>query len=121
MALLVLSGEAHAEDEAARQVVPPPRPVSSEPVEEVVVTGRREEPKTPTEHRLGRAEIRATPGAFGDAFRAIDVMPGVVPIVSGLPYFYVRGAPPSAVGYVVDDVRASRMLRGWAAARPRDL
>ena len=32
-------------------------------------------------------------------------MPGVVPTVSGLPYYYVRGAPPSAVGYFVDDVR----------------
>jgi len=25
--------------------------------------------------------------------------------VSGLPYYYVRGAPPSAVGYFIDDVR----------------
>lgn len=74
-------------------------------VEEVFVTGRRAEPKTPTEHRMGRAEMRVVPGAFGDPFRAIDILPGIVPIVSGLPYFYIRGAPPSAVGYYVDEVR----------------
>ena len=49
--------------------------------------------------------MRVLPGAFGDPFRAIDVLPGVVPIVSGLPYFYIRGAPPSAVGYYIDEVR----------------
>jgi hypothetical protein len=28
-----------------------------------------------------------------------------VPTVSGLPFFYIRGAPPSAAGYFIDDVR----------------
>jgi hypothetical protein len=32
-------------------------------------------------------------------------MPGVTPIVSGVPYFYVRGAPPGNVGYFLDGVR----------------
>lgn len=73
-------------------------------VQEVQILGTREL-KTPTEHRLGRSEVRVLPGAFGDPFRAIDVLPGVIPIVSGLPYFYIRGAPPSAVGYYVDEVR----------------
>lgn len=72
--------------------------------EEVTVLGHRE-PVSPTMHRMGRAEVRVVPGAFGDPFRAIDVLPGLVPIVSGLPYFYIRGAPPSAVGYYVDEVR----------------
>jgi len=45
------------------------------------------------------------PGAFGDPYRAIDILPGVVPIVSGLPYYFIRGAPPSAVGYFVEEVR----------------
>ncbi|HYQ16672.1 MAG TPA: TonB-dependent receptor, partial [Polyangiaceae bacterium] len=44
------------------------------------------------------------PGAFGDAFRAIEALPGVVPIVSGLPYFYVRGAPPGNIGYFFDGI-----------------
>lgn len=80
---------------------PPPPP----PPEEVRVVGARPPPRTPTEHRMGRADVRVIPGAFGDPFRAIDTVPSVVPVVSGLPYFYVRGAPPSAVGYFVDEVR----------------
>lgn len=79
-------------------------PAPSDAVPEVRVLGQKE-PKTPTEHRMGRAEMQVVPGAFGDPFRAIDVHPGLVPIVSGLPYFYVRGAPPSAVGYYIDEVR----------------
>jgi hypothetical protein len=32
-------------------------------------------------------------------------MPGVTPIISGLPFFYIRGAPPGDVGYYLDGVR----------------
>jgi hypothetical protein len=31
-------------------------------------------------------------------------LPGVSPMVSGLPYFYVRGAPPADTGYFVDGI-----------------
>src|SRR6185369_7142929 len=54
---------------------------------------------------LSRAEVRQIPGTFGDPFRAIEIMPGVTPIVSGLPFFFVRGAPPGDVGYFLDGVR----------------
>jgi len=67
---------------------------------EVIVRGQRE----PIRHELGRAEIHDMPGAFGDPYRAIEALPGVVPIMSGLPYFYVRGAPPGNVGYFFDGV-----------------
>jgi TonB family protein len=87
----------------------PPAPPASPPPpgtpEEVHVTGRRYETRSPTEHRMTRAEVRLMAGAFGDPFRAIEILPGVVPTISGLPYYYVRGAPPSAVGYFVDEVR----------------
>jgi hypothetical protein len=83
---------------------PPPSMPSPPAVEEVRVSGKRDQ-RTPTEHRLTRDEIRLIPGAFGDPFRAIDISPGLVPTVSGVPYFYIRGAPPSAVGYFVDEVR----------------
>lgn len=53
---------------------------------------------------LTQAEIKEMPGAFGDPFRAIEALPGVVPIVSGVPYFYVRGAPPGNVGYFFDGI-----------------
>jgi TonB family protein len=69
---------------------------------QVVVRGRR---KSPMVQSFTRAEVRQLPGAFGDPFRAIEVLPGVTPIVSGLPYFYVRGAPPGNVGYFLDGVR----------------
>jgi hypothetical protein len=55
--------------------------------------------------KLTRAEVRQLPGSFGDPFRAVEAMPGVTPIISGLPYFYVRGAPPGDVGYYIDGVR----------------
>src|SRR5262249_31257831 len=55
------------------------------PVEEVRVRGARGEPSRTAS--LGRAEVRQIPGTFGDPFRAVEVMPGVTPIVSGLPFF----------------------------------
>ncbi len=84
----------------------PPKPTQKEnsgntgATYEVLVVGKRE----PLSQRLGRAEIHDMPGAFGDPYRAIESLPGVVPIVSGLPYFYVRGAPPGNVGYYFDGV-----------------
>ena len=54
--------------------------------------------------------MRDMPGAFGDPFRAIEALPGVVPIVSGLPYFYVRGSPPSGTLYVYDDIPECHQL-----------
>lgn len=69
-------------------------------IQEIVVVGQRE----PLRLRLGRADVHDMPGSFGDAYRAIEALPGVVPIVSGLPYFYVRGAPPGNVGYFFDGI-----------------
>ena len=69
---------------------------------EIEVRGAR---LAPTVSSLSRAEVRQLPGAFGDPFRAIEALPGVTPIVSGLPFFYVRGAPPGNVGYFLDGVR----------------
>ena len=69
---------------------------------DVTVEGER---LAPAVSSFTRAEVRQLPGAFGDPFRAIEAMPGVTPIVSGLPFFYVRGAPPGNVGYFLDGVR----------------
>jgi hypothetical protein len=81
-----------------------PRPAAPtvEPIEEVHVRGNRSEVAAT---RLGGAEVRQLPGAFGDAFRAIEALPGVTPLVSGLPFFFVRGAPPGDIGYFIDGVR----------------
>ncbi|MFO0564481.1 MAG: TonB-dependent receptor plug domain-containing protein [Polyangiaceae bacterium] len=85
--LLVAGGPARAQDSA--------------PIE-VVVEGEK---SAPGASALTRAEVRQVPGAFGDPFRAIEALPGVTPIVSGVPFFYVRGAPPGNVGYFLDGVR----------------
>ncbi|HEY8039372.1 MAG TPA: TonB family protein [Polyangiaceae bacterium] len=70
--------------------------------DEVIVRGVRTEVG---QTLIAGAEVRQMPGAFGDAFRAIEALPGVTPIVSGLPFFFVRGAPPGNVGYFLDGVR----------------
>jgi hypothetical protein len=70
-----------------------------EPVD-VVVRGERSD----ASKRMTRAEVRELPGAFGDPFRAIEILPGVTPVASGLPYFFVRGAPPGNVGYFFDGI-----------------
>jgi hypothetical protein len=49
--------------------------------------------------------VRELPGTFGDPFRAIEALPGVTPIISGVPFFFVRGAPPGNVGYFLDGIR----------------
>ncbi|WP_129346603.1 TonB-dependent receptor plug domain-containing protein [Sorangium cellulosum] len=82
-----------------------PGPRAQAPAEraiDVVVLGERAAPMTTS---MTREEVRQMPGAFGDPFRAIEAMPGVTPIASGVPYFFVRGAPPGNVGYFVDGVR----------------
>src|SRR5690606_27714002 len=81
---------------------PPKRPPVAERPEEVHVRGAREPGRTVT---LSRTEVRQIPGTFGDPFRAVEIMPGVTPVVSGLPFFFVRGAPPGNVGYYLDGVR----------------
>lgn len=95
-ALSLLAREARADD-------PPPQPPP--PPEALDVSVEGEARQEPSEHELTRAETRLVPGAFGDPFRAIESLPGVVPLASGLPYFYVRGAPPGDVGYTFDGIR----------------
>ena len=85
----------------APPIAPPAEPKPIKPTE-IEVVGDKPAPSVTT---FSRAEVRELPGAFGDPFRAIESMPGVTPIVSGLPFFYVRGAPPGNVGYYLDGVR----------------
>jgi hypothetical protein len=69
---------------------------------EVIVQGVR---VAPSAQSLTAAEAREIPATFGDPLRAVEILPGVTPVMAGLPYFYVRGAPPGNVGYFVDGVR----------------
>lgn len=76
-------------------------PIATPAPVEIVVEGER----APTGSvSLTRRDAQAIPGTFGDPLRAIEAQPGVVPIVSGLPAFFIRGAPPSNVGFFFDGV-----------------
>lgn len=97
----VTSAPASGTSATAGSATPAPSPPT--PGGELVVYGDRVEPGRSA--TLTRAEVRQLPGAFGDPFRAIEALPGVTPIVSGLPFFFVRGAPPGNVGYFLDGVR----------------
>lgn len=77
-----------------------PEPV--EPVEVVVLGEQRADLGS---IHIPKEEARRVPGAFGDPFRVVEALPGVAPILSGLPYFFVRGASPGSVGYLVDGIR----------------
>jgi hypothetical protein len=59
---------------------------------------------------MSGGEVRQLPGSFGDAFRAIEALPGVIPILSGLPYFLIRGAPPGNTGFFIDGVRVPALF-----------
>jgi len=69
---------------------------------EITVRGDGAEPGG---RAIARSEVRVLPGAFGDPLRAVESLPGTVPLASGVPYFYVRGAPPGDVGYFIDGIR----------------
>lgn len=75
-----------------------PRP---EPIEILIEGERPAVGKT----SLSRLEIRELPGAFGDPFRAVEALPGVTPLVSGLPFYFIRGSPPGNQGYFFDGIR----------------
>lgn len=77
-----------------------PAPSGEEPID-VTVEGDRAKPGATS---FGRREIREMPGVLGDPYRAIEAGPGVVPVASGLPYFYIRGAPPGNIGYSFDGI-----------------
>lgn len=84
---------------------PPPDPVAEtpppEPVE-VTVEGDRAPPGSVS---FKRRDIRDMPGVLGDPYRAVEVQPGVTPTASGVPYYFIRGAPPGNVGYFFDGIR----------------
>ncbi|MCK6535581.1 MAG: TonB-dependent receptor [Polyangiaceae bacterium] len=94
--------EEGAKTEAAAPAGPgKPAPRAEEQLE-VTVHGDK---RAPTVRSFTRAEVRELPGAFGDPFRAVEAMPGVTPIISGIPFFFMRGAPPGNVGYFLDGIR----------------
>ncbi len=100
------AAEPASEDEPTEQAPASTDPPEQEPIEVVVqgtkpmVVGR-----AAAQHSLKPREIERVPGAFGDPFRVIEVLPGVAPLASGLPHLFARGAVASSTGYYIDDIR----------------
>lgn len=76
---------------------------------ETVIHGRRDEEEV-TRVSLAGEEIHNLPGTMGDPFRAIEALPGITPVLTGLPYYFVRGAPPSGTGFYLDGVRVPALF-----------
>lgn len=88
-----------------------PAPLSASPAEgatsapsaiEITVEGEKAPAGSTT---LGRRNIREMPGVLDDPYRAVEVQPGVTPTASGIPYYFIRGAPPGNVGYFFDGIQ----------------
>ena len=96
------------EETAADAATPPARgaaPVTrASRALEVVVQGERTRKPAPGAVTITREQAQALPGTFGDPLRAVEALPGVIPIVSGLPSFFIRGAPPANVGFFIDGI-----------------
>ncbi|HEY4103026.1 MAG TPA: TonB-dependent receptor [Polyangiaceae bacterium] len=87
-------------------------PATSDAPIEVTVQGQRPR-AAPDAELITRSSARELPGAFGDPLRAVESEPGVTPIVSGLPYFYVRGAPPASVGVFIDGIEVPLLYHAF--------
>src|SRR5450432_1419551 len=79
---------------------------------EVTVQGQRPR-AAPDAEVITRSSARELPGSFGDPLRAVEAEPGVTPIVSGLPYFFVRGAPPASVGIFIDGIEVPLLYHAF--------
>lgn len=90
--------------------LPPPPPPPPSPIE-VTVEGDKAPPGSKS---MRRRDIREMPGVLGDPYRAVELQPGVTPTASGLPYFYIRGAPPGNIGYFYDGIRVPLLFHAGA-------
>lgn len=88
---------------------PPFVPPASGQVTEVQVFGW----SAPGSASLSQSEVRVMAGAMGDPFRAVATLPGVGQLVTGLPVFFVRGAPPGNLGFLVDGVRVPLLFHAF--------
>ncbi|MGB8296695.1 MAG: TonB-dependent receptor [Polyangia bacterium] len=74
--------------------------------ETVVTAAPARAPAVPVQ----RDELTHTPGAFGDPFRVVESLPGVVQAIWPLPMYAIRGANPGNTGFFIDGVRAPALF-----------
>ncbi len=90
---------------AKRAPQPALQMVDGEPLDIVVTAPRVDD----TERAIQRAEARLMAGTFGDPLRAVELLPGITPLISGVPYFFVRGAPAGSVSFYIDDAKVPEL------------
>jgi TonB family protein len=113
------SGQKNRADGTPRPAPASPPSPNANDEDEVTVHGARREIGETT---LSADDVREMPGAFGDPFRAVDALPGVLSVVSGLPFFYIRGAPPNDNQYLLDGIRVPLLFHvgiGEGVIHPR--
>ncbi len=100
-ALLALVSAARAQDVA----VPAPAAIDDTSTE-LPSYGARARVRTPEEQprALNAPEAAQLTEEQGSSFSLLEVMPGAVPVFSGVPYVMVRGAPPSGTRTYYDGV-----------------
>jgi len=74
--------------------------------ETVVTAASTRAPAVPVD----REELTHAPGAFGDPFRVVESLPGVVQALWPLPMYAIRGANPGNTGFFIDGVRAPALF-----------
>ncbi|MDH5672519.1 MAG: TonB-dependent receptor [Myxococcales bacterium] len=119
-------------DSSSAQTTDPGEAASAEPPDakrtpedDLVFSARAEvQPRPAGSKQLPESETRDVAGALGDPIRMVESLPGVAPVASGLPYGYVRGAPPATVGYYYDEIPLPLLYHfalGPSAIHPRML
>ena len=84
------------------------QPAYKQPFQTVV---RSPQNKTEGQHiSLRGEELRTLPGALGDPFRAVGLLPGVATPIPLLPLYVVRGASPGMNGFYLDGMRVPQLF-----------
>ncbi len=80
----------------------PASPAAPAATIEVMVEGEKVPPGSTS---FGRRAVREIPGVLDDPYRAVEIQPGVTSTASGIPYYFIRGAPPANIGYFFDGIQ----------------
>jgi hypothetical protein len=116
LAARVASADPIDEASSADEAQPPesssaPNAVVVDSPVDVTVTGEKNAPGSAS---IGKRETRDMPGVLGDPYRGIEIHPSVTPAASGVPYYFIRGAPPGNVGYFFDDIPVPLLFHAGA-------
>jgi hypothetical protein len=77
------------------------------PLEEVIITAPKEAPKTaiPSVTKITTTELKKLPSMGGDVLKALDALPGFVPLTEWGAAFCVRGGNPNENLILVDNMQ----------------